>query len=63
MKMCRIEVEPRNQPKVIEIIRNKNQRIGISNVTDSDIRISIEEEEPDSVYKSLMEEISRSVHN
>jgi len=59
MKMCKIPAEPNQQSQVIEIIRRRGQRIGITNVTDSGLGISIEEEEAEKIYKELMTEVRK----
>jgi len=59
MKMCQIPAEPDQQSKVIEIIRRKGQRIGINNITESGLGISIEEEEVEAekIYQELINEV------
>jgi len=61
MKMCRIPAEPAQQAKIIEIIRGVGQRIGISNVSESGIGISIEEDEAETIYQHLMEKIRQAL--
>ncbi len=59
MKMCQIQAEPYQQARIIAIIRNKAERIGISNVNESGLGITIEEDaaKAERIYQELIEEI------